>query len=210
MAGNADTTDEPSPPATPAAGAERKPLTPAAQRALAEAEARRQAAAGQRQARAKGIAGPEGPGTDALWRLGEQGHRLGFLSADLFNPVHALAEFGATHPSFGNMSPFDRINTYRGRPPFRQLLAPPVLGGRCPGYSFWAWRRRRCCRCGNGCIGRPRPHRSRSPHSPGGARQRDDLEDAPEIPASGIRSTCSGPSMATPSRRGCICGPGST
>ena len=37
-------TDDPSPPALAASVPERKPLTPAARRALAEAEARRQAA----------------------------------------------------------------------------------------------------------------------------------------------------------------------
>ncbi|WP_375158057.1 DUF1674 domain-containing protein [Bradyrhizobium sp. RDT46] len=42
---------------------DRKPLTPAAQRALAEAEARRQAAAAEasREAKAKELQGPKGP-----------------------------------------------------------------------------------------------------------------------------------------------------
>ncbi|MHB0786840.1 DUF1674 domain-containing protein [Bradyrhizobium sp. 5.13L] len=42
---------------------DRKPLSPAAQRALAEAEARRQAAAAQamHEARAKELQGPKGP-----------------------------------------------------------------------------------------------------------------------------------------------------
>ena len=40
---------------------DRKPLTPAAQRALAEAESRRQAAAANNQARAKELQGPKGP-----------------------------------------------------------------------------------------------------------------------------------------------------
>src|SRR6266481_5608244 len=34
---------------------------------------------GERQARGQGVSGSEGPGTDEVWRLGEQGHRLGFL-----------------------------------------------------------------------------------------------------------------------------------
>ena len=59
MAGNPDTTDKPSLPA-PAAG-ERKPLPPAAQRALAEAEARRLAAAASPRAVAKELQGPKGP-----------------------------------------------------------------------------------------------------------------------------------------------------
>lgn len=42
-------------------GQERKPLTPAAQRALAEAEARRQAAAGDGKPRPKEYQGPKGP-----------------------------------------------------------------------------------------------------------------------------------------------------
>ena len=41
--------------------AERKPLTPAAQRALAEAEARRQAAAAHEQSLPKEYKGPKGP-----------------------------------------------------------------------------------------------------------------------------------------------------
>ena len=61
MAGNAETTDKPSPPATPAAVPERKPLTPAAQRALAEAEARRQAAEANARPAAKESGGQKGP-----------------------------------------------------------------------------------------------------------------------------------------------------
>lgn len=40
---------------------DRKPLSPAAQRALAEAEARRQAAAAQARAAPKEVQGPKGP-----------------------------------------------------------------------------------------------------------------------------------------------------
>jgi hypothetical protein len=54
-------TDDPSRPATPASGAERKPLTPAAKRALAEAEARRQAAEANARPPAKETGGPKGP-----------------------------------------------------------------------------------------------------------------------------------------------------
>ena len=61
MAGNADTTDMPSPPATQPSAGERKPLPPAAQRALAEAEARRQAAAANATPTAKELQGPKGP-----------------------------------------------------------------------------------------------------------------------------------------------------
>ena len=43
------------------ADAERKPLTPAAQRALAEAEARRQAAAANAKTTPKELQGPQGP-----------------------------------------------------------------------------------------------------------------------------------------------------
>jgi hypothetical protein len=50
-------TDEPSLPATP----ERKPLTPAARRALAEAEARRRAAEANAHPVAKEFQGPKGP-----------------------------------------------------------------------------------------------------------------------------------------------------
>jgi hypothetical protein len=42
-------------------GQERKPLTPAAQRALAEAEARRRAAASEAKAMPKEFHGPKGP-----------------------------------------------------------------------------------------------------------------------------------------------------
>ena len=61
MAGSADTTDKPAPPATEASQGERKPLPPAAQRALAEAEARRQAAAANATPAPKESQGPKGP-----------------------------------------------------------------------------------------------------------------------------------------------------
>ena len=61
MAGNADTTDKPSPPATPASVGERKPLPPAAERALAEAAARRQAAEANARPVPKELQGPKGP-----------------------------------------------------------------------------------------------------------------------------------------------------
>jgi hypothetical protein len=54
-------TDDPSLPAKPAPGAERKPLTPAAKRALAEAEARQQAAQANAKPAAKEFQGPKGP-----------------------------------------------------------------------------------------------------------------------------------------------------
>ena len=54
-------TDNPSPPAVAAPAPERKPLTPAAKRALAEAEARRQAAAANAQPAAREFQGPTGP-----------------------------------------------------------------------------------------------------------------------------------------------------
>jgi hypothetical protein len=50
-------TDDPSPPSVP----ERKPLTPAAERALAEAEARRKAAAAATTPHPKEFQGPKGP-----------------------------------------------------------------------------------------------------------------------------------------------------
>ena len=54
-------TDDPARPATAATVPERKPLTPAAQRALAEAEARRQAAAANAKPQAKESGGQKGP-----------------------------------------------------------------------------------------------------------------------------------------------------
>ena len=54
-------TDDPSASAKTASVAERKPLTPAAQRALAEAEARRQAAEANAKSAAKEFQGPKGP-----------------------------------------------------------------------------------------------------------------------------------------------------
>jgi hypothetical protein len=54
-------TDDPSKPGGGAPVAERKPLTPAAKRALAEAEARRQAAAAHAKPAAKESGGPKGP-----------------------------------------------------------------------------------------------------------------------------------------------------
>lgn len=53
-------TDDPSPPATPSVP-ERKPLTPAAKRALAEAEARRLAAAASAKSLPPEFQGPKGP-----------------------------------------------------------------------------------------------------------------------------------------------------
>jgi hypothetical protein len=53
-------TDDPSGPATTAPEPERKPLSPAAQRALAEAEARRQAAADAKLV-PREFQGPKGP-----------------------------------------------------------------------------------------------------------------------------------------------------
>jgi hypothetical protein len=51
----------PSPPVPAESPPEHKPLTPAAQRALAEAEARRQAAEADAQQAAKEFQGPKGP-----------------------------------------------------------------------------------------------------------------------------------------------------
>jgi hypothetical protein len=52
---------QPSPPAAAESPPERKPLTPAAQRALAEAEARRAAAQAKVPPAAKEFQGPKGP-----------------------------------------------------------------------------------------------------------------------------------------------------
>jgi hypothetical protein len=65
-------TDDPSRPAAAASPAERKPLTPAAQRALAEAEARRQAAAAIAQPAPRESGGPKGPEPT---RYGDWEHR---------------------------------------------------------------------------------------------------------------------------------------
>jgi hypothetical protein len=54
-------TDDPSRPAAAAPLPERKPLTPAAKRALAEAEARRQAAEANASQTPKEFQGPKGP-----------------------------------------------------------------------------------------------------------------------------------------------------
>jgi hypothetical protein len=54
-------TDDPSVPATAAWPVERKPLTAAAKRALAEAEARRKAAEANARPVAKEFQGPKGP-----------------------------------------------------------------------------------------------------------------------------------------------------
>lgn len=53
--------NDPSHPQPAAAVQERRPLTPAAQRALAEAEARRKAAAAEAKPVAKELQGPKGP-----------------------------------------------------------------------------------------------------------------------------------------------------
>jgi hypothetical protein len=54
-------TDHPSAPAETASAPERKPLTPAARRALAEAEARRRDAAANTPPAPKELQGPKGP-----------------------------------------------------------------------------------------------------------------------------------------------------
>jgi hypothetical protein len=54
-------TDDPSKPEAAASPPERKPLTPAANRALAEAEARRQAAEANAKPLPKEFQGPKGP-----------------------------------------------------------------------------------------------------------------------------------------------------
>ncbi|MGH6642911.1 MAG: DUF1674 domain-containing protein [Bradyrhizobium sp.] len=54
-------TDDPSSPHAVIPGAARKPLTPAAERALAEAEERRKAAAAAVTPAAKELQGPKGP-----------------------------------------------------------------------------------------------------------------------------------------------------
>lgn len=54
-------TDDPSRPAAAASESERKPLSPAAKRALAEAQARRQAAEAKAEPAAKELQGPKGP-----------------------------------------------------------------------------------------------------------------------------------------------------
>src|SRR3979409_670660 len=60
-AGNPEMTDNPTAQPATASVPERKPLTPAAQRALAEAEARRRAAEANAQALPREIQGPKGP-----------------------------------------------------------------------------------------------------------------------------------------------------
>jgi hypothetical protein len=54
-------TNDSSRPATSASAEQRKPLSPAAERALAEAEVRRQAAAANARPAAKESGGPKGP-----------------------------------------------------------------------------------------------------------------------------------------------------
>ncbi len=54
-------TDEPSNPAKPVPADERKPLSEAARRALAEAEARRRAAEANAEPKAREFQGPKGP-----------------------------------------------------------------------------------------------------------------------------------------------------
>jgi hypothetical protein len=54
-------TDDPSLPVTSAPAPERKPLTPAAKRALAEAEERRRVAEANARPVAKEVQGPKGP-----------------------------------------------------------------------------------------------------------------------------------------------------
>jgi hypothetical protein len=61
MAGNPELIDNPTAEPATASVPERKPLTPAAQRALAEAEARRRAAEANAHPLPREIQGPKGP-----------------------------------------------------------------------------------------------------------------------------------------------------
>jgi hypothetical protein len=61
MAGNREMTDDPLAPAVAASDGTRKPLTAAAQRALAEADARRRAAEANARPMPKEFQGPKGP-----------------------------------------------------------------------------------------------------------------------------------------------------
>ncbi len=61
LAGKLAMTDDPSPPAVAASAGERKPLTAAAQRALAEAKARKKAAEANARPGPKEFQGPKGP-----------------------------------------------------------------------------------------------------------------------------------------------------
>ena len=61
MTDNPSLPANPSPPATAASTPERKPLSPAAQRALAEADARRLAAEASAKPAPKEFQGPKGP-----------------------------------------------------------------------------------------------------------------------------------------------------
>src|SRR3981081_160786 len=136
-------TDDPSRPATAAPRTERKQLTPAAKRALAEAAARRQAAeargrqqsrGGKRQACGKGVSGSEGPGTDPLWRLGKQGHRLRFLSLGI-----ALADFSTLRAEAdGFKQKAARLHCFL----HFQILQQPISA------TPLRWRRRRRARKG--------------------------------------------------------------
>ena len=74
-----------------------KPLTSAAERALAEAAARR-AAAEKRAGTPQGSERPEGAGADPLWRLGAQRDRKRLLS----NP--AAQDLVSSRPGFSRPS----------------------------------------------------------------------------------------------------------
>src|SRR5260370_39140414 len=66
-------TDDPSQPPTAASAPERKQLTPAAKRALAEAEARRKTAEANARPLAKKLQGPKGPEPTRHGEWGNQG-----------------------------------------------------------------------------------------------------------------------------------------
>src|SRR5437870_5148903 len=75
----------------------------------------------RRHAEAEGISGSEGPGTDALWRLGAQGHRLRLLSTK-----NRLALFADSAVDWEYVP--IRENKYLPARPW-QPLAALVLGG---------------------------------------------------------------------------------
>jgi hypothetical protein len=113
-------------PSFPAQTAERKKLTPAAERALAEAEARRKAAAASGHAAAEGVSRPEGSGTDPLWRLGAQRDRVGFLRPKGAQRNGPLPD-SPTQPLVGEYVPIRENKCISAHAP--GFLAPLVFGG---------------------------------------------------------------------------------
>jgi len=186
---------------------ERKPLTPAAQRALAEAEARRRAAEANAHALPRDFRARRARSRPAMATGRTRASPRIFEAAALH--IDGACRLTRLSPSLGICPHSENKILIGGRAGrVSQVgLEPAAIGGLALGVR--SWRRGGDIVAGaDGWVGRfrPRPNRRSCQATARRRGQRDDLEARrhPDVrhPVDVIR-----PSTATPSRRGCICGP---